>query len=143
MRKRDSPAIVGCESGEADPVDHGENLLLRSSAPTFSRVRSLRDPDADDPHGSSADKVVWKMMLFGQREVRGRRMKKGGRSSRFTRGLGGLWGIFIKTRISNWGLSVCLFYDVVVPKPPSERIIWLCQMWGHTKWWKEPCGMND
>ena len=53
-------------------------MLLRSSAPTFFRVGPLRDPAADDPHGFSADKVVWEMMLFGQREVRGRRMKKGG-----------------------------------------------------------------
>ena len=56
----------------------GGILPLRSSAPTFSRVRSRQDPDADGPHGSSVDKVVWEMMLFGQREVRGRRMKKGG-----------------------------------------------------------------
>ena len=52
-------------------------MLLRSSAPTFFRVGPLRDPAADDPHGFSADKVVWEMMLFGQRDVRGRRMKKG------------------------------------------------------------------
>ena len=32
-----------------------------------SRVGSLQDPDADDPHGSSADKMIGKMMLFGQR----------------------------------------------------------------------------
>ena len=38
LRKRDFSATGGSESGEADPVDHGENLLLRSSAPTFSRV---------------------------------------------------------------------------------------------------------
>ena len=80
LRKRVFSATVGCESGEADPVKQGGFFLLRSSAPTFSRVGNLRDPDADDPHDSSADKVVWEMMLFGQREVRGRRMKKGGDS---------------------------------------------------------------
>ena len=52
LRKRDFSATGGSESGEADPVDHGENLLLRSSAPTFSRVGNLRDPDADAPHDS-------------------------------------------------------------------------------------------
>ena len=58
MRKRDSTATVGCQASEARPVNHGENLLLRSSAPTFSRVGSLQDPDADDPHGSLAVGVV-------------------------------------------------------------------------------------
>ena len=77
LRKRLSATTGGCEASEADPVERGETLSLRSSAPTFPRGRFLRDPAADDPHGSSADKVVWKMMLFGQRGVRGRRMKKG------------------------------------------------------------------
>ena len=60
---------MGCQASEARPVDHGENLLLRSSAPTFSRVRSLRDPDADDPHGSPVDKVFGEMLLFKQGDV--------------------------------------------------------------------------
>ena len=82
---------MGCHASEANLVEQGGFLQLRSSAPTFSRVGYLRDPDADDPHGS-----------FG--------------------GRGGWWGRFSQQmRISNLGLSVCLFYDVVVPKPPSER----------------------
>ena len=59
LRKRDSATTVGCHASEADPVKQGGFFLLRSSAPTFSRVGYLRDPDADDPHGSSVDKVVW------------------------------------------------------------------------------------
>ena len=60
---------VGCQASEADPVERGENKLLRSSAPTFSRVRSLRDPDADDPHGFPVDKVFGEMLLFEQGDV--------------------------------------------------------------------------
>ena len=66
LRKRDFSATVGCESGEADPVNHGENLLLRSSAPTFSRVGSLQDPDADDPH----DSLTVRMNGMGVRWIR-------------------------------------------------------------------------
>ena len=44
-----------------------------------------------------------------------------GRPPRFFWRLGWMgWGVRWM-RISNLGLSVCLFYDVVVPKPPSER----------------------
>ena len=39
-------------------MEQGEICLLCSSAPTFYRVRSLRDPDADDPHGFPAVGVV-------------------------------------------------------------------------------------
>ena len=39
-------------------MEQGGFFLLRSSAPTFSRVGPLRDPDADDPHGSLAVGVV-------------------------------------------------------------------------------------
>ena len=34
-------------------------MLLRSSAPTFSRVGSLQDPAADDPHGSFGGRGGW------------------------------------------------------------------------------------
>ena len=54
LRKRDSPATVGCHASEADPVKRGENLLLRLSAPFFVCVRLLRDPDAGNTHGSLA-----------------------------------------------------------------------------------------
>ena len=58
LRKSDSAMTVGCQASEADPVKQGGFFLLRSSAPTFSRVGSLQDPDADDPHGSLAVGVV-------------------------------------------------------------------------------------
>ena len=60
---------MGCESSEADPMEQGKICLLRSSAPTFYRVRSLRDPDADDPHDSPVDKVFGEMLLFEQGDV--------------------------------------------------------------------------
>ena len=54
LRKRVSAATVGCQASEADPVERGENILLRSSAPFFVCVRDLRDPAAGNSHDSLA-----------------------------------------------------------------------------------------
>ena len=49
-------------------MEQGGFLPLRSSAPTFSRVGNLRDPDADDPHGSLAVGVVGGGRFFSMDE---------------------------------------------------------------------------
>ena len=67
LRKRDFSATVGCESSEANPVEQGGIFVTVLKCPILRLRQEPPRPCRRNSHDSSADKVVGKMMFFGQR----------------------------------------------------------------------------